>query len=166
MIYELFEIIGLSLQLMGALYAIIHNIPFLWNIIKQTYPFKQIEKGLEKLTHKTLDEKLKDVFLRNTDEGFKEIFNIINQKFGPYPEDINGIYFECTNKQRTVDTSSFRVVFVRYNDDNEYPTTRRDLLFWIDFWRERFLIVNGFKLVFFGTIFQVLSIIIQYFARA
>jgi len=166
MIHEIYEALGEIFLLIGTFYAIMDKIPFLNKVIEKIYPFKQINKGIAKMTHKTIDEKAEDIFLVNSDEGFKEILYIINQKFGPYPDEIDGICFEYVHKQRTVNTSTFNVVLVRYNNDNFYPTTKRDLLLWIDAWKERFLIVNGFYIIILGTFFRILSIIFQQLSRA
>jgi len=165
MISPFFEFIGIFFQLFGAIYVISNKIQFLWNVVKKTYPFKQIDKGLEKLNWKTLDVKLPDVYLWNYDEGFKEIFNIINERFGPYPKDVDAIYFTPLYSGRTIETSIFSVVLVKFNNGKEYeiyPTTRRDLLLRIDFWEERLLILIGFISIFFGTLFQLISIIIRF----
>lgn len=40
--------------------------------------------GLNRLTHKTLDEKPEAVQLRKSQEGFNEIFNIIDKNYGNF----------------------------------------------------------------------------------
>lgn len=161
MVSECLVIIGLIFELSGAVIAILDKIPILNKMVGQICSFKHIDKGLEKLEWKTLDENLPGKFLRKNDEGFKEIFHIINKRFGPYPKDIDAIYFNPSSNQKTVETSIFNVIIVKFNNCRkyeEYPTTRRDLLLRIDVWKERYLIVRGFILVFLGTFLQLLNI--------
>ena len=155
------ELLGISLEFLGALYAISNKFPILWKIIKKTWPFKQIDKGLEKLDPINYDIPLSDRRLDNSDEGFKEIFHIINERFGPYGKEFDTMYFTEKSRTRTKETSIYSLLLRKFNNGinyDEYPTTRHDLLLRIDFWKERELVVRGFIFILLGVILQLIGI--------
>lgn len=157
-----FEIIGMVFELIGAFIVVMDKIPILNKVSKQMYQFKQINKGLGKLTHKTLDEKSEDIILCESDEGFKEILSIINEKYGPYPDDIEMICFTYFSKQRTLGISQWSVQLVGKNNQRYYPTMMRELLHTIDVWKDMYFIYLGFKFFLVGILIQIFNIIYEF----
>jgi len=158
----IFELIGLLLQLSGAMYAIMNKFSIFNKLYENLYPFRQIKRGLEKLTHKTIDDKLKDNTLYEHDEGFKELKNIINKNYGPIPNDTYCMYFDYVHKQRTVETSTFNLILTR--EKERIPVASREKIIRdINTWIDNYLVTTGFFLVFYGTLFQIIGAIIQFF---
>ena len=153
------ELTGMILEVFGGLIAIGDKIPILNKLIERRCPIKQINAGLDKLIHKTLDERPQDVQLHTTDEGFNEILSIINKSYGPY-EDIQLMVFQVTSAQRSVDVSNWDLVLAGKNGKSYYPSTKRDLLLRIDVWKDRYLIILGLKILLLGVIIQMLSLFI------
>jgi len=156
-------IIGLILELCGAIIATLDKIPILNKITGQICSFNHIDIGLKKLDPENYDIPLTDRTLDKSNKGFKEIMDIINKRFGPYDKEFDKMYFDYILKSKTIETSICVLILAKYDvhgrkDCEIQPTTRRDLLLRIDVWKERYLIVRGFFLVFLGTL-----TIIKYF---
>jgi len=162
MVVLIFDLIGLLLQLSGAMYAILNKFSIFNELYENLYPFRQIKRGLEKLTHKTIDDKLTDNTLYEHDEGFKELINIINKNYGIFPNDIYCMYFDYVHKQRTVEASTFNLIITR--EKERIPVaSRENILSDINTWIDRYLVTMGFYLIFYGTLFQIIGAIIQFF---
>jgi len=150
------EITGMILEVFGGLVAIGDKLPIMNRLIERRCPIKQINAGLDKLVHKTLDVIPQNVQLREGDEGFNEILSIINESYGPY-EDIELMVFQVSSAQRSAGVSSWDLV-LSGKDGRYYPSTKRDLLLRIDVWKDRYLIVLGLKILLLGVIIQMSSL--------
>ena len=110
------SLLGTFLELVGTSIAVLDQFSIINKRLLQVCPIKQVNVGLNRLTHKTTDEKPEDVQLRKSQEGFNEIIKIIDKNYGPFKDDIHLIVFEFIEKQRTVETSRQRVVLAGKND--------------------------------------------------
>ena len=155
---EILELTGMILEVFGGLVAIGDKVPYFDKLIVRRCPIKQINAGLEKLKHKSLDVIPQDVQLRKEDEGFNEILSIINESYGPH-ENIVLIVFSVHEASK-LGTSRWDVVLTDKNNERYTPSTMRDLLVRIDVWKDRYLIVLGLKILLLGVFIQMWSLFV------
>lgn len=145
---------GTLLELVGTSIAVLDQFSFTNKILLRVGPIKKVNVGLNRLTHKTIDEKPEDVQLRKTQEGFNETLKIIDKNYGPFKDDIHLIVFEFIEKQRTVETSRQRIVLAG-EKNKYYPATVQDFKYKVEIWKEKYWIMLGFKIIFIGIVLQI-----------